>query len=110
MKMDRSCGLEMQPVNERLKRKYQNMIVRAHKEAQPDMHSRHRKADTEAALRAAPVVYVRSEREVQSVYEELGLRASEVRSIHEGFGVTKIVPLDVFEHWFGTYNQIDMGY
>jgi hypothetical protein len=107
---DRTGNLCIDPVNDRLKRKYQNMIVRAHKKSNPKMHAPDRKADTEAWLRGGAVVLVQTDYGYDEILDQLNLRRSEREDIIKGMGVTKIVPLDEFERWFGHYNQIDMGY
>lgn len=96
--------LEVDPVSEKLLRKYQNLVVKAHKLGAPQMHTGWQKADTEKWLRDGSVIYVQVDYEINAVLEDLGVSSSERNDLESGWHVRKRVSQDTFDDIFEQYN------
>jgi len=95
IRQNRMGSVEVDLVSRRTRRYYGNMLA----EAQGEHYDPH-----------DSLIYLQDGYQViEDFYGDMGLTNAEIQDIDHGWTIRKKIHIDLFEHYFGWSNQLDMG-
>ena len=109
IKENRLGNLEIELVNKRIRKKYKKLIIEEHRKSTPSLHREYNKHNTEKWLKKGASVYIQVDNQIEQFYKDLNIKLWEQKEISKGRPLRKNMSIDLFNHYFGYSNMIDMG-